>query len=613
MARKKKKTESPEIVAAPNSAEAMSPRALHWWMTANGLLSAITVFIIPTLVTFDIGNFVFGDAEAGKEIAAIFLACAWISLVALGGLFRLRIKLGAASIPIIALGAVYLIWLPFASYPYFAVKTVSVMISCVVMFFMFVTLDDVWKRRVMWSFIAGGVFALLMTIVMTNLPFIRKPREGGLTDTYGNPNLYAVYLLALLSPLVAALTKNRNRIMAAAPLAVIFVAALVEFYMSGSKGAILGVAVMGGTYIAMNDRSRRALFNSRGKIALMAVVILIGAFFLARGKLSPTMAYESLGERLTIWRPALWIIWENPFAGVGPGNFQFSAVDKIDDRMGSIAPGLRLADAHNDFLQIASETGLATGLIYLAIIIMFIYGGVVKRSDPLKSAALYSLLGVTAVGLATCVSIRAGTFFMMFFFGALAVDGEKYARVTIGARRGYVTAVIGALAVYFVVNWGVAEMSMKMRLAGIGHSIEAHDERRLELLSRLDRLETKNPYPKSPDRYYYRAKLEFMEGDYAKYLATTEKYLEEDPANPSTYIQMAYALLFNGRLEGAYYYARRAQGFYQRDQKNYATALYALNMALGEKDEADRSEIVVAAGEGGKDLTWQMKKNGLVR
>tara|TARA_B100001248_G_scaffold3325_1_gene2609 strand:+ start:2946 stop:4208 length:1263 start_codon:yes stop_codon:yes gene_type:complete len=99
---------------------------------------------------------------------------------------------------------------------------------------------------------------------------------------------------------------------------------------------------------------------------------------------------QSIGERLRFYNVSLKIISQRPLNGIGVGNWKFESI-KYD--VGNLEEYRVPYHAHNDFLQIASETGLLGLLAYLAI---FIY--------PLKGLLRYlynskeKLLGICLIG-----------------------------------------------------------------------------------------------------------------------------------------------------------------------------------------------------------------------
>lgn|GEM_PF-3357659 len=66
-------------------------------------------------------------------------------------------------------------------------------------------------------------------------------------------------------------------------------------------------------------------------------------------------------KRVDIWKAGLKMMWENPLAGVGPGNYQVLAEERVANMGRQVA-------AHNIFVLIGSENGVPGLLILLGII-----------------------------------------------------------------------------------------------------------------------------------------------------------------------------------------------------------------------------------------------------
>jgi tetratricopeptide (TPR) repeat protein len=108
----------------------------------------------------------------------------------------------------------------------------------------------------------------------------------------------------------------------------------------------------------------------------------------------------SISARLGLWQNAIEISKKNPLLGIGIGNWQIESIpyEKL------IADELRYSiHTHNDFLEIASETGVLNGVIFLLI---FIFATIVnmrriiKKNDAqIKLIAAVTLLMIITYGI----------------------------------------------------------------------------------------------------------------------------------------------------------------------------------------------------------------------
>lgn len=79
---------------------------------------------------------------------------------------------------------------------------------------------------------------------------------------------------------------------------------------------------------------------------------------------------SSIDYRLNMYRAAGELLLENPFLGVGIGNYKLKSTQALNDYIeGYIVP----YHAHNDFIHIFSETGIFGGLLYLMFIFFPVY------------------------------------------------------------------------------------------------------------------------------------------------------------------------------------------------------------------------------------------------
>jgi tetratricopeptide (TPR) repeat protein len=102
---------------------------------------------------------------------------------------------------------------------------------------------------------------------------------------------------------------------------------------------------------------------------------------------------KSGNARLTFWGYSLNMIQENPILGVGLGNWK---IHILEDENKTDPQFQYMLKAHNDFLEMTSETGIAGGLIYLSLFII-VFGAFVKialRLMPRQANAFYFLSGL---------------------------------------------------------------------------------------------------------------------------------------------------------------------------------------------------------------------------
>jgi O-antigen ligase len=179
------------------------------------------------------------------------------------------------------------------------------------------------------------------------------------------PNALAGAILLFLPPILAVLWSLRERFTIGARgllVGIAAAAALSCLFWSGSKGGWL-LALFLGLVVLLRLKFRRSI-----KIALVVGVLVIGlAGFFARYLGYFHKGATSVTARFDYWRAAVQITKEHPVFGTGPGTFLIP-YEKI--RRPKSEPS-RLT--HNDYLEQASDSGIAGALLYTG----FVVGGLI--------------------------------------------------------------------------------------------------------------------------------------------------------------------------------------------------------------------------------------------
>jgi len=193
---------------------------------------------------------------------------------------------------------------------------------------------------------------------------------------------------------------------------------------------------------------------------------------------------ESLRLRLTYWRVALRMFYDNFWFGVGPGNFR-TAYPKYQYLGAGSAE-----TAHNDYLQTFCETGVVGGTLFLAFWVYFaVWGGrrILLESDPETRrwlAATYCGTGAFAAhsfldfnlqnpSLSLLGFTMAGIFFAIAALGTPEASepiarGPVRMRLAAGAIAVAVLITTASLARIFFFDLGTTEGEGFRRLYQVG-------------------------------------------------------------------------------------------------------------------------------------------------
>ncbi len=472
--------------------------------------------------------------------------------------------------------------------------------------------------------VKGYVFFGFLAIVGT--AFLLSGTGRGATLLGQNPNdpPLEVAIVFGLSAFTFALVRFGNM---ASPLVFAGVLTLLGLGLlrTGSRGGFLG-AIGGLTLLvllallSLDLRARlKQWLGSFSKFTLyvsgaliVGLMLNFNAAFLNRLTDTFLHFYQNIGtSRLHIWKPALRIIRENPFFGIGLDNFkiafpQYAGFDfnKIDGIFVSSRT------AHNDLLQTASTTGLIGLSVYLAVLVLFLLAW--KRtfqtastphrwllSGLLAAAAAYHIQNLFSFGVAA-----------IEFLWILALAGSSGFRKqppAVPSRPVRLSAIL--LTVLGVLALSVPAL---IRLtADVAFSRGS---------STLDVLKTNAASLSADQRSLYAdyslqmneraVKIMPLEVKYRLYLALAfERKADTDPERSVEWLK-----------ESLRHYDRSiamspANAYYHNNRNRIALRLYALTQdpaTLDLADQAGRRAVALAPGSPFFKIQWAvtLKKNG---
>jgi O-antigen ligase len=250
---------------------------------------------------------------------------------------------------------------------------------------------------------AVALFALLQDASSNGKLYWVQPSEGWIYGPYSNHNHYAG-LMEMLTPvpLVIALSSRTSRQTRwlAGMAASIMAASLL---LSGSRGGMTAFAAEM-VLLAILLRRQRMDAKTMGVMAASLVLALVLFGWLAQPQLterlaaipSGTKAELSGGTRLTIDRDTLRMFAQRPLLGWGLGSFP-----DVYPRFCSFYATLPVDRAHNDYLQLLAEMGIAGFAITMYSLFIALRGALRKiQQDPLGTNGLIGLsvlLGISGI------------------------------------------------------------------------------------------------------------------------------------------------------------------------------------------------------------------------
>jgi len=237
--------------------------------------------------------------------------------------------------------------------------------------------DRTGRERLLRSFIAVSVVASLAGVLQIYLSSgsqaILIPKERGAVSTFGNVTYFAGFLAPML-PIIASRImtsrRARHRILLGL-LAILMTYLLITTESrSGWAGAIAGIV----TLIFLSSRSRKTKWMMLGSLLAIGLVLIIGFPQMVQQRLLATFETgpaSSVTRRLYFYRGAWNAFLDSPVIGQGLGNFtvflpKFREPDYWLARSEDI-----VAHAHNEFLEVLSETGAAGFTALMAVLFLY--------------------------------------------------------------------------------------------------------------------------------------------------------------------------------------------------------------------------------------------------
>lgn len=279
------------------------------------------------------------------------------------GLPVTRITLELASV--IALGAVMLATAPFSIWPGGAVSVVTDLFSKVIVVFVLI-LNTLTTRERFERFVNVVVVSCAYVAVRAVLDYalglnlVEDGRVQGAGGLFGNPNDMALNMVAFL-PLAIILALSRGRPLLRAVLAVGAPAIIAAIIFSKSRGGTLGLVAMLAVLLYQMRRVRPSVAVAV-VAATLATIPMLPASFTDRMSSIFNPEEDTTGSREARKRllgEAYHAYLDHPVFGLGAGQFHNYNPSSREEVW---------REAHNAWLQVASELGTG-GLIVFAVIV----------------------------------------------------------------------------------------------------------------------------------------------------------------------------------------------------------------------------------------------------
>ncbi len=250
------------------------------------------------------------------------------------------------------------------------------------------------EKIILALFLVSFLISLYGILQYFGIDFLSPSRKNSPISTLGNPNFTAEYLISTIPlMLMYGISKfsSINQAKQALPLqwsstacsaGVAELARLCSTFvilfcllLTQTRASWLGLFVSLIFIFVMLLRSRGAIHHARKrKMAILTIIPLI-IFLLAfsfcnigrksRKKIASAFNLHtgSTALRLTVWKDTLRMVKENPVLGVGLGNYNIHY--PLYQSKALLSKEIRIDHTHNDYLQLAAETGIVGLFLFL--------------------------------------------------------------------------------------------------------------------------------------------------------------------------------------------------------------------------------------------------------
>ncbi len=218
---------------------------------------------------------------------------------------------------------------------------------------------------------------------------IQVPKMDRVMSMFGNPIFFAVHIINFLPVMVAvwiSYVKKKNIIKIF--LLVLIILALVTLYYTKTRAAFIGFGISMLVFIYFTIKSKRKLFYLIGVIVGFILFVIFSKNIWLRQQ-----------AHILIWRDTLKMWSTRPFTGVGLGKFHTEFVNFASEQLRKIWPQKQciINDAHNEYIQLAAETGLIGIGLFISMIGFFFYEVINRLLKTNKIIIVGLLCGIISV------------------------------------------------------------------------------------------------------------------------------------------------------------------------------------------------------------------------
>ncbi len=217
-----------------------------------------------------------------------------------------------------------------------------------------------------WCFVIGSLWAALYGVLQKSGGFwvISVPHLDRVFSTFGNPIFFGVYLTITLPILVSVVLVSEYKIFLRLLAGISFILSCIALFYTATRASWIAIGVVALVYIMAFYR-----VDFRRRLILLILIFIGGILFLCQTR----NIWTRQQAHLLIWRDTMRMWVQKPVFGVGAGLFHINFPDYASDELLAIWPQSRaiVNDAHNEYVQILSETGIVGFSVFLWVFVTF--------------------------------------------------------------------------------------------------------------------------------------------------------------------------------------------------------------------------------------------------
>ena len=393
-------------------------------------------------------------------------------------------------------------------------------------------------------------------------------QSNWLETAFGHLNLLSSFLFLLLGITVLCFTQFQGtwRKMAIICSLIIF----AELLILENRAVFLALFVFA-LVLAVLFRNLIKLRFRKSKYLLLGFSLALIAVFTMKSSTIyrlnfSTEAKASLIERKGIWINTIKLISDEPVFGVGAGNWQYNFTRYPVDHIESIASHNRtFQKAHNDYLELLSELGIAGFLLFLFIAIVLVRATIRQMRDGNKlSGIIFALFcGFSVIAFFSFPAQRLTHLLLLSFILAFLLSDSKKDFSLPGTFNLIIPAVLTLLLFIGGLRlWGEYHTKQLIPLLESNPALAlAHIEKATNLFYQTD--------PTSTPLSSYAGLAYFRLGDKNNMLQKSEEAFKIAPFDYKVISNLAFALDLNGQKDSALKLYERSIHINPRYEVNY--------------------------------------------